>query len=77
MKRPFEKSCDFKTRYNFTEYFTGIIEGKEQTLKNSDEFVRISPECFENWEEFAKVIAWYGRKNGRSTYIKEVFVEME
>lgn len=77
MKRPFEKSCDFKTRYNFTEYFTGIIEGKEQALKNSDEFIRINPERFENWEEFAKVIAWYGRKNGRSTYIKEALVEME
>ncbi len=77
MKRPFEKSCGFKTRYNFTEYFTSIIEGKEQTLKSSDEFVRFNPEHFENWEEFAKVIAWYGRKNGRSTYIKEVLVEME
>ena len=77
MKRPFENNCGFKTRYNFTEYFTGIIEGKEQTLKNSDEFVRVNPERFENWEEFAKVIAWYGRKNGRSTYIKEALVEME
>lgn len=77
MKRPFEKNCDFKTRYNFAEYFTGIIEGKDQTLKNSDECVRINPEYFESWEEFAKVIAWYGRKNGRCTYIKEAFIEME
>lgn len=77
MKRPFTKNGGFGTRYNFVEYFTGIIEGKKQTLRRSDEAVRFNSEQFESWEEFAKVIAWYGRKNGRSTYIKEALVEME
>ena len=77
MKHPYEQNCRFNVRYNFTEYFVGIIEGKKQELECSEETVSANGEMFKNWEEFSKVIAWYGRKNGRSTYIKEVQVEKE
>ncbi len=77
MKKPFDIKTGFKTKYNFLEYFTDVLNGKRQKLKESEELIKVDSRSFENWEDFAKAIAWYGRKNGASTYIREAQLETE
>lgn len=77
MKRPFENKTGFKTKYNFLEYFTGIFNGQKAILRKIDTVINFDAILFDSWEEFAKVIAWYGRKNGASTYLKEAHFETE
>lgn len=77
IKKPFENKNSFKTRYNFPEYFIAILSGKKPELKKRVTTVIFDAKTFENWEEFAKVVAWYGRKNGTNTYLKEAHFETE
>ena len=75
MKRPFGAKTEFETSYNFIEYFTDIINGRNAVLKKQASVIRTNAKDFESWEEFARVIAWYGRKNGATTYLKDTETE--
>ncbi len=77
MKKPFEKEYKFHIHYDFLTYFNDILNGKKAEIKKANINIKIVPEQFRTWEDFAKVIAWYGRKNGKSTYIKEADFETE
>ena len=77
MKRPFVEKNEIHTGYNFIEYFLNILSGEKQKLEKIDRVIYISPEKFDSWEQFAKTVAWYGRKNGKNTYIKEARFEAE
>ena len=77
IKKPFEHSGNFIVKYNFIQYFAGILEGKSQQLEAIKTYVKIKSEQFRTWEDFARVIVWYGRKSGKNTYIKEVQCETE
>ena len=43
--------------------------------KEKKEAISFKTAKFENWKDFAKIIAWYGRKNGATTYLKDVYFE--
>lgn len=75
MKKPFENKTGFAIRYNFLEYFFDILGGKNPKLKKEEKTISFNATNFESWEDYAKVIAWYGRKNGASTYLKDVYFE--
>lgn len=75
MKKPFENKTGFKTRYSFLEYFFDILGGKKPLLKKEEKVVNFDASVFESWEEFAKVVAWYGRKTGSTTYLKDVYFD--
>ena len=77
MKMPFRNEFDFHIKYDFLSYFKDMLNGKNTEIKKADTIIKINPEPFRTWEEFAKVVAWYGRKNGRSTYLKEADSETE
>lgn len=77
MKTPFRQKEIFKTEYNFVPYFSDILADKKTELKKEKTTVSVKCEKFETWEEFAKVVAWYGRKNGKNTYLKESHFEVE
>lgn len=77
MKTPFRQKGIFKTEYNFIPYFSDILADKKTELKKKKTTVSVKCEKFETWEDFAKVVAWYGRKNGKNTYLKELHFEVE
>ena len=71
MKRPSDTSKEISSAYNFTEYFSNIINGRKAVLRKEKSVIRTKAKPFKDFAEFARVIAWYGRKNGASTYFKE------
>ncbi len=71
IKKPFAESMSFDVSYDFLSYFLDILDGKKAVLKQINSTVAIEAKPFSSWEEFAKVVAWYGRKDGNSTYIKQ------
>lgn len=77
MKRPFENKRCIKSEYGFYAYFIEILSGKKAELHKTEEIIKFNTEFFGEWVEFAKVIAWYGRKNGAITYLKEANLERE
>ncbi|MBQ3007292.1 MAG: radical SAM protein [Clostridia bacterium] len=71
MKRPFDDKKEIRVGYNFIGYFNDIMNGRKAVLRKEESVIRINAKAFESWSEFARVIAWYGRKNGAATYLKE------
>ena len=75
MKTPFCEDFTFDCSYNFLEYFNSILNGTHISLINETQKIVINAKRFVNWEMFAKIVAWYGRKDGNTTYIKSALPE--
>ncbi len=71
IKQPFSENQSFDISYDFLSYFIDILDGKKAVLNQVNNSVAIESKPFSSWEEFAKVVAWYGRKDSNSTYIKQ------
>ncbi len=71
MKTPFGESFCFAEKYNFSEYFNALLDGKTAALRKSDRVLDIKTRPFESREMFAKIVAWYGRKDSSCTYIRQ------
>ncbi len=74
-KQPFKKLVKLDFSYDFLEYFLSALDGKKIALKKCYNTVTIDAKPFASWEEFAKRVAWYGRKDSNSTYIKTAISE--
>lgn len=74
MKTPFGEDFSMKEKYNFPEYFNLLLDGKKAELKRSDRIFEINTRPFPSWEMYAKVVAWYGRKDSNCTYIRQADV---
>lgn len=70
-KRPFDENIEFDISYDFLDYFRKAIDGQKIPLKKAENTVTINAKPFKSWEEFSRVVAWYGRKDGNSTYMKQ------
>lgn len=67
--RPLESSHILTTEYDFLSFFNAIQENKMESLKKEPVMYRLStPFHTKNWEEYAREIVWYGRRNGRMLY---------
>ena len=75
IKKPFDEKVNLAFSYNFTDYFMKLIDGKPSTLKKESFSVMIEAKPFESWAKFARIVAWYGRKDSFSTYIKQAYLE--
>lgn len=69
-KQPFAGNVEIELSYAFLDYFRKIIDGEKAVLKKEDNTVTVNAKPFNSWEEFARVVAWYGRKDGNSTHFK-------
>lgn len=70
-KQPFAGLTEFEVSYNFLEYFRKAIDGKKIPLIKEKNTIVINAKPFSSWEEFARVVAWFGRKDGNSTNLKQ------
>ena len=71
IKRPFDRAIGFSCSYNFPLYFNELLDGKKTALTEEMNEINITASPFENWEMYAKIIVWYGRKDSNCTYIRQ------
>ncbi len=71
MKTPFGEDFSIKEKYNFFEYFNLLLDGKKAVLKKSERIFDIKTCPFPSWELYAKIVAWYGRKDSNCTFIRQ------
>lgn len=69
-KRPFEENITLELSHDFLSYFLAALDGKKPVLEKAENTLSIEAKPFASWEEFSKKVAWYGRKDSNSTYIK-------
>ncbi len=69
-KKPFAGKTQLDVSYDFLEYFRRAIDGKKIPLKKEDNTVVIDAKPFDSWADFSRIVAWYGRKDGNSTHLK-------
>lgn len=69
-RRPFDGRTEFDVSYNFPEYFREALDRRRIPLVREDITVTVDAKPFSSWEEFARVVAWYGRKDGNCTNLK-------
>lgn len=69
LKRPFYDGGTVESEYNFEEYFSCALENKRVPLKKEKSLMNIRARRFDDWQTFAKVVAWYGRKDNRCIYL--------
>ena len=74
-KQPFGKEIKLDLSYDFLSYFLSLLDGKHIPLKHTFNTVTVQAKPLGSWEEFAKKVAWYGRKDSNSTYIKQAISE--
>ena len=72
MKKPFDSEVTIEANHNFGEYFNNLLNSKPATLKAEKLCKTVTAKPFTNWEHYAKVVVWYGRKNSNCTYIKQI-----
>lgn len=69
-KQPFAENITFSVSYNFVDYFLSLLSGEKIPFTHSPCTVNIKTKPFSSWEEYARIVAWFGRKDSNSTYIK-------
>lgn len=70
-KQPFIGAFEFECGYDFIDYFKKIINGEKAELKAENMTVAVDAKPFGSWAEFAKIVAWFSRKDGKSTHFRQ------
>ncbi len=67
--KPLENNITSTFRYNFRDYFESILRNESAKLQKAQVSFRFfTPFETKDWEEYAKEIIWYGRRNNRMMY---------
>ena len=75
LKKPFVKTVEFECSYNFAEYFIALLCGKDAKLKKGRFHCTVeNPPFYGTWEEYARRVVWYGRKDSRNVWAEEITV---
>lgn len=75
VRRPFEKYKEIKSDYDFYSYMKNFLSGEYSRLKKKKSIVKISSRTIESWEDYAKYIVWFGRRDNRNLYMYEAEAE--
>ncbi|MEI6579334.1 MAG: radical SAM protein [Eubacteriales bacterium] len=70
--------CDvtFETAYNFHSYFADMFEGKKGKFVKRKNIVSVSDyNIIETWEDYARFVVWYGRKESKNIYTESVTIK--
>ncbi len=76
-KQPFAQNADFELSYDLLGYFRKIIDGEKPALEKKRNTVTIAAKPFDSWANFARVVAWYSRKDGNSTHFRAAKSKIE
>lgn len=75
IKKPFDKNIIIDYSFDFVNCFMNLIDGKKASLKKENIYESIEARPFDSWASFARIVAWYGRKDSFSTYIKQAYLK--
>ncbi len=68
LKRPYFEGGEYEFGYDFADYFAALIKNKDAELKSGRYHIEIKTRPFTDPGTYAKVVAWYGRKDNSSLY---------
>lgn len=68
IKQPFVSEKTVKTRFDFFSYFTSYQNGDTPSLNAVPQTLEIKTKIIPSWEEYARTVVWFGRKNNKNTY---------
>lgn len=75
LKLPGEKQATFNLAYDLHSFFLDLLKGKSGKIRKHKNTVQIDGNVGDiSWPEYARYIVWYGRKDSRNIYTKEVCV---
>ena len=74
-KRPFTEQVSIDLSYDFLGYFLKALDGGHIPLEKTENTVTAQARPFNSWADFARIVAWYGKKDSNSTYIKQAHSE--
>lgn len=72
LKLPFTDDFEFEAEADFREYFYNIICGNYKPLNKVSTKYKIPTVKCNSWEDYARYIVWYGRKDSRNIYLEEI-----
>lgn len=77
IKLPFRSSITFECKYDFKSYFSNILHGNYIPLKQNSCINFIAePITYNSWEDYARYVIWYGKKDSRNIYLDEIDVQL-
>lgn len=74
VKLPFKNGILLETDYNFKDYFYNVLCLNEAKLERKKCTYRIKTVKCDSWEDYARYVVWYGRKESRNIYLDEIEV---
>lgn len=76
IKTPGNKKAEIRLDYNLHEYFTGIFTGAGTKLEPRQCVLKIADDSgISGWEDYARKVVWFGRKESKNIYTAGVTVE--
>lgn len=63
--QPSQAEKTIKTLYDWHEYFRLIFDSEVTCPEKKKTSLRIAESETDNWFDFARIVAWYGRRNGK------------
>jgi len=76
IKIPNNSFTAFETTYNFHNYFIDMFKGNKGKLIKQKSFITVNDnDNFENWEDYARFVVWYGRKESKNIYTDSVAIK--
>jgi len=75
IKIPNKSDTVFETAYNFYDYFAVMFEGNKGILVKQKNIVTVKDNnIIETWEDYARFVVWYGRKESKNIYTDSVTI---
>lgn len=74
-KQPFVQQIKLDLSYDFRSYFLNALDGRHIALEKAPNTLTVQARPFASWADFARIVAWYGKKDSNSTYIKQAISE--
>lgn len=71
VKRPFYGGGVVASDYDFETYFINALENKRVPLEKGPHEMKINARYYDDWVDYAKNVAWFGRKDNRNIYLAE------
>lgn len=69
VKQISKKRIDISLKYDFYSYFSNLYSGNYTKLKKIDNTLIIEDKLYvDNWEDYAREIVWYGRRDDDTLY---------
>lgn len=64
--RPCKGETVFETQYDWHEYFRLIFDAEAAHPEKKKTVLKIAESETDNWFDYARIVAWYGRRSGKS-----------